>query len=91
MTRFQMELSGKLGQFWQNEAKKELERVKSDLDPCKIIIDRFDKGKFRGCTKCLFYHGLKHLFLFFRRFRHCCPKHRSKKYRLFIDAFLRIT
>lgn len=24
MTRFQMELSGKLGQFWQNEAQKEL-------------------------------------------------------------------
>ena len=39
MTRFQMELSGKLGQFWQNEAQKELERVKSDLDSCKIIID----------------------------------------------------
>ena len=39
MTRFQMELSGKLGQFWQNEAQKELERVKSDFDSCKIIID----------------------------------------------------
>lgn len=39
MTRFQMELSGKLGQFWQNEAQKELERVKSDLDSCKIVID----------------------------------------------------
>ena len=39
MTRFQMELSGKLGQFWQTEAKKELERVKSDLDSCKITID----------------------------------------------------
>lgn len=36
MTRFQMELSGKLGQFWQTEAQKELERVKSDLDSCKI-------------------------------------------------------
>ena len=39
MTRFQMELSGKLGQFWQNEAQKELERVKSDLYSCKIVID----------------------------------------------------
>lgn len=39
MTRFQMELSGKLGQFWQTEAQKELERVKSDLDSCKITID----------------------------------------------------
>ena len=37
MTRFQMELSGKLGQFWQNEAKKEVERVKSDLDSCKSL------------------------------------------------------
>ena len=37
MTRFQMELSGKLGQFWQTEAQKELERVKSDLDSCKIM------------------------------------------------------
>lgn len=39
MTRFQMELSGKLGQFWQTEAQKELERVKSDLYSCKIVID----------------------------------------------------
>lgn len=39
MTRFRMELSGKLGQFWQNEAQKELERVKSDLYSCKIVID----------------------------------------------------
>lgn len=38
MTRFQMELSGKLGQFWQNEAQKELERVKSDLDSCRITV-----------------------------------------------------
>ena len=39
MTRFQMELRGKLGQFWQNEGQKELQRVTSDLDSCKIIID----------------------------------------------------
>ena len=39
MTRFQMELSGKLGKFWQTEAQKELERVKADLDSCKITID----------------------------------------------------
>lgn len=39
MTRFQMELGGKLGLFWQTEAQKELERVKSDLDSCKITID----------------------------------------------------
>ena len=38
MTRFQMELSGKLGQFWQNEAQKELERVKLDLDAGRITV-----------------------------------------------------
>ena len=38
MTRFQMELSGKLGQFWQNEAQKELERVKADLDAGRITV-----------------------------------------------------
>lgn len=47
MTRFQMELSGKLGQFWQNEAQKELERVKSDLDSCRIAID--GDGVARNC------------------------------------------
>lgn len=38
MTRFQMELSGKLGQFWQNEAQKELERVKLDLEAGRITV-----------------------------------------------------
>ena len=38
MTRFQMELSGKLGQFWQNEAQKELERVKLDLETGRITV-----------------------------------------------------
>ena len=39
MTRFEKELSGALGAYWKKEAKKELERVKKDLDEGKITID----------------------------------------------------
>lgn len=39
MTRFKMELSGALGEFWKNHAEDELRQVKSDLDSCNIIID----------------------------------------------------
>ena len=39
MTRFKMELSGVLGEFWKNHAEEELRQVKSDLDSCNIIID----------------------------------------------------
>ena len=39
MTRFQMELSGMLGEFWKKQAEKELQKVKSDLDSCRITID----------------------------------------------------
>ena len=38
MTRFQMELSGMLGDFWQKQAERELQKVKSDLDSCRITI-----------------------------------------------------
>ncbi len=39
MTRFEQELSGALGEFWTKEAKKELERVKAELEEGKITID----------------------------------------------------
>ena len=39
MTRFKMELSGALGEFWKNHADEELQQVKSDLDSRNIIID----------------------------------------------------
>ena len=39
MTRFQRELSGELGAFWQRQAEAELERVKADLDGGEITID----------------------------------------------------
>ena len=38
MTRFQMELSGMLGEFWKKQAEQELQTVKSDLDSCRITI-----------------------------------------------------
>lgn len=38
MTRFQMELSGMLGEFWKKQAERELQKVKSDLDSCRITI-----------------------------------------------------
>ncbi len=47
MTRFQRELSGELGTFWQKEAKKELARVKDDLDAGRITID--ENGVARNC------------------------------------------
>ena len=38
-TRFQRELSGDLGAFWQRQAEAELERVKADLNGGEITID----------------------------------------------------
>lgn len=39
MTRFKMELSGMLGEFWKKQAEQELQAVKSGLDSCRITID----------------------------------------------------
>ena len=47
MTRFERELNGSLGAYWQAEAEKELARVKADLDAGKITID--DQGVARNC------------------------------------------
>lgn len=47
MTRFKMELSGTLGEFWKKQAEQELQKVKSDLDSCRITID--GDGVARNC------------------------------------------
>ena len=47
MTRFQMELSGMLGEFWKKQAEQELQKVKSDFDSCRITID--GDGVARNC------------------------------------------
>ncbi len=47
MTRFKMELSGMLGEFWKRQAEQELQAVKSDLDSCRITID--SDGVARNC------------------------------------------
>lgn len=47
MTRFQRELSGELGAFWQQHAKDELAKVKADLDSGEITID--EAGVARNC------------------------------------------
>ena len=46
-TRFQRELSGELGAYWQRQAEAELERVKADLDSGAITID--EAGVARNC------------------------------------------
>ena len=47
MTRFQRELNGSLGPFWQKEAEKELTKVKADLESGQITID--ENGVARNC------------------------------------------
>lgn len=47
MTRFQRELNGEHGPFWEAEAKKELGRIKAELDNGKITIDEW--GIARNC------------------------------------------
>lgn len=47
MTRFQRELNGSLGPFWQKEAEKELARVRADLENGQITID--GDGIARNC------------------------------------------
>jgi hypothetical protein len=33
-----MELNGMLGEFWKKQAEQELQKVKSDLDSCRITV-----------------------------------------------------
>ncbi len=47
MTRFQRELSGQLGAFWQKHAEEQLAQVKADLDSGEITID--EAGVARNC------------------------------------------
>lgn len=47
MTRFQRELRGDLGAFWQQHAQGELAKVKADLDSEAITID--GAGVARNC------------------------------------------
>ena len=47
MTRFEMDLAGKFGEYWLNEANKELEKVRGELDRGEITIDA--KGVARNC------------------------------------------
>ena len=47
MTKFQRELSGDLGAFWQQHAQDELAKVKADLNGGKITID--EAGVARNC------------------------------------------
>lgn len=47
MTRFQRELSGSLGAFWQKQAEAELEKIKTDLAGGAITID--EAGVARNC------------------------------------------
>ena len=46
-TRFQREMRGDLGAFWQRQAEAELERVKANLDNGEITID--EAGVARNC------------------------------------------
>ena len=39
MSRFQKDLEGANGPFWQAEARKELEQVKADLNAGRITVD----------------------------------------------------
>ena len=47
MTRFQQEISGMLGEYWLNSAKKELESVQSEFNAGKITVDA--NGVLRNC------------------------------------------
>lgn len=47
MTRFQRELSGKLGEFWKKDAERQLDKVLAELAEGKITIDA--EGIARNC------------------------------------------
>ena len=47
MTRFEKELSGALGAYWQASAEKELDGLRADLAAGKITID--ESGVARNC------------------------------------------
>ena len=58
MTRFQQELSGSLGAFWQKEAEKELAKTRADLDSGRITID--SNGVARNCIGRITAGGKPH-------------------------------
>lgn len=39
MTRFELELSGKLGDFWKKDAEKELAKIRKDIEDGYITFD----------------------------------------------------
>ena len=47
MTRFQKELSGELGPYWEKSARQELEKVSGELETGEITID--GSGVARNC------------------------------------------
>lgn len=47
MTRFEMELSGKLGDYWKRDAEAELKKVAGELKNGEITID--ENGVARNC------------------------------------------
>ena len=47
MTRFERELSGALGPYWQKDAERRLAQVKADLEAGRITID--ETGIARNC------------------------------------------
>lgn len=47
MSRFMDELLGDYGPYWQNEAEKQVERMKEDLKSGEITVDEF--GLARNC------------------------------------------
>lgn len=46
-TRFIMDLEGKFGEFWQNEAKKRIEKTRAEFEAGEITID--EHGVARNC------------------------------------------
>lgn len=47
MTRFQQELSGALGEYWRQDALKEVEKVRKEFEDGEITID--EVGVARNC------------------------------------------
>lgn len=47
MTRFEQEISGRLGAFWQRSAEKELAEIAADIEAGRLTIDA--NGVARNC------------------------------------------
>lgn len=62
MTRFEADLKGMNGKYWQDDAKNEIAKIQADVDGGKIIVDH--EGVARNCIGRVLHADLVEVLLY---------------------------